>query len=818
MAVHSLRATRASRGFTIAGFFLLVLSVGLIFGGFALSSCSFNEVRKMRELERVPQTEAAAVVQGEVNIVGLAEPSLAGGTVDAPRTNSSCLYFSYTKEEKRRDSKGKTHWSTVASQTAVVREFTLRDDSGQILVVPIGADITFNVAQKSQTYSADGKYRYTEDRIDPGDRLFIFGYASQEADKPMVVEFRSKGRYTPIISMSNEDSARTSMAVSSLFACWGGLVALSFAIVFACMALGIHRVITYLLLVSLIMGGGLVYYGLNMMNDDLHAARERVDHHVDVVCAECLAAMQHGNVAWSGTDEQALAGLGSLDDAQYAALPDSVRHRLSRIRIDLWRATRRCNELFDQFPESALAPMLGVSRCAEWELPPADREIALGLDRSFRHASLSSTIAWIIVGVGSLIGLMLTIYGFRAVKTKRYIENMPTTPVAGATWGPLEVVGTVALPTSPPKPGLRGPLSGVDCVQYHYVVQEQRGSGKNTSWVTIENRNRHMHFLCTQPDGQLRVNPAGAEIFTKHRVSRHSGNRTYSETSIRPGDQLYALGHAAAVPPDFKELELGKAPDRFPFILANKSEMDILLGMSRRGLMLMNIALCAVVLVGLAAFGARGGFTASDYLLAALIAPAYLAFLFLLLLYNDIVFLRQRVGTTMSNIDIALKKRFDLLPNLEAVAKQYLAHERDLQTRLAGLRTQNMHDAGGVVTSGFTAVIERYPALKGNEQTAKLMKSLIRLENEIALMRESYNQAVERYNSRIGQFPELFIALLCRFRAADFYKADFEVHEVPSLGFEEAPVVEDDGRKDDVVVGDVSEPPPPPPPPAPPAS
>ena len=782
--------TRHTRGISFGAILLLILSIGLLVGGATLNSCSFDQMRQMRELERVPQTECAAVVPGEVNLEGRAHAGIAG-TILAPHSRQACLYYRYLVEQESRDSKGRRTWSTVSDTTNWVRPgFRITDISGAVNIQP-HSNVRFSVRLTYQRQQ--GSLRYTEYRIDQGDQLFCFGYAVQDPDG-LVVKFNEDGRYTPIISDAGEGSERRGMAASSVFECWGGLAMMSFAIVFTCFALGLHRIIVYLMLVTVIMGGGLVYYGLRMMNDDLHAAVERTEARREVVQSEFTRTMGKAAIAWDQTD---LANVGSFDDDRFAALHESQRHRLQRIRIDLWRAIQRTNRLLGQFPEGALAPMFGVQPVIGFDLSPADSQLADELDQRFEPARLNSTLAKILVPAGLAFGVMLTVFGFRAVKTKRYIENIPTTPVEGAVWGPLEIVGTVEV--EPGSEAFKGPLSHADCVQYHYLVQERRGSGKNASWVTIENKTRHRPFLCVEGDAALSVDPSGAKIYTSHKVNRRSGNRTYNETSLRPGDELYALGYSTAVPPDYKRLQLGKAPIRFPYILSNTGELSVMLAMSRNGQALLNFALCFVVLAGLILFGANGGFAASDYLLAALIAPAYLTLLFFLLLYNDMIFLRQRLSHTMSNIDVALKKRFDLLPNLEAVVKQYMSHESGLQTKLAEMRTANMHEAGAVVDSQFSAVIERYPELKAHESSAKLMKSLIRLENEIALMRASYNQAVERYNTRIASFPELLLAIVFRFRSADFYRASFEVHEVPKLGFEDptpAPVEQDESNSE----------------------
>ena len=179
---------------------------------------------------------------------------------------------------------------------------------------------------------------------------------------------------------------------------------------------------------------------------------------------------------------------------------------------------------------------------------------------------------------------------------------------------------------------------------------------------------------------------------------------------------------------------------------------------------------------------------------AALTAPAFLVFSTFILMFNDLVFLRNRVKRAHANIEVALKKRFDLVPNLESIAQSYLGHERELQEHLAKLRsihkgrkkyTPDQIDsairADRAVTDRMLALFEDHPDLKGNTVTADLMNRLVRIENEIALMREGYNDSVELYRTGSQRFPEVLLAKAFAFRDADFLRAELEVRKVPEV-------------------------------------
>ena len=174
------------------------------------------------------------------------------------------------------------------------------------------------------------------------------------------------------------------------------------------------------------------------------------------------------------------------------------------------------------------------------------------------------------------------------------------------------------------------------------------------------------------------------------------------------------------------------------------------------------------MLSGFSLAGYQGGFGAVAYMTAALTPLRYLLLFMIAVLYNDWVFLLRRCDALWANIDVALKKRFDLLPQLVDTAKAYLAHEQGVQEQLAALRTTGSpptpEQAGEMVASEqavlntLTGVVEDYPDLKGNEVMRDLMHRIRALEDDVALMREGYNHAVETYKIRIARIPELILA------------------------------------------------------------
>lgn len=162
--------------------------------------------------------------------------------------------------------------------------------------------------------------------------------------------------------------------------------------------------------------------------------------------------------------------------------------------------------------------------------------------------------------------------------------------------------------------------------------------------------------------------------------------------------------------------------------------------------------------------------------------------------YNRLVTLRQRMLNAFAQIDVQLKRRHDLIPNLVETAKGYLAHERQTLEAVVAARNQavgaaaaasadprnpaaiaNLAGAENALVSAlgqFRAVVEAYPDLKADQQTLRLMEELSSTENRIAFARQAYNDAVMMYNARRESFPTILIAGPFGFTPAALFQID----------------------------------------------
>jgi LemA protein len=138
---------------------------------------------------------------------------------------------------------------------------------------------------------------------------------------------------------------------------------------------------------------------------------------------------------------------------------------------------------------------------------------------------------------------------------------------------------------------------------------------------------------------------------------------------------------------------------------------------------------------------------------------------FIFLEFNSIIYLRNRARRSYSVIDVFLKKRFDLIPNLVETVKGYTKYEGETIENIVKLRNKfsdGDYSAGNKLNSEYNkllALAESYPELKASENFLKLQKELTKVENEIAASRRLYINDVTNYNTKIQKFPHMIFAL-----------------------------------------------------------
>ena len=174
-----------------------------------------------------------------------------------------------------------------------------------------------------------------------------------------------------------------------------------------------------------------------------------------------------------------------------------------------------------------------------------------------------------------------------------------------------------------------------------------------------------------------------------------------------------------------------------------------------------------------------------------LIVAVAIIFVFCIFVYNSLIRLSNKVKEAFSTMDVYLKQRFDLIPNLVDTVKAYAKHEADtleeITKRRAGVLAGDIDGQIegemriGEALSRILVVVEKYPELKANENFLDLHKRIVKAEEEIAFARRYYNGSVRQYNDKCQMFPYNIIANIFGFRAKKMYEIqNVAEREVPN--------------------------------------
>lgn len=155
-----------------------------------------------------------------------------------------------------------------------------------------------------------------------------------------------------------------------------------------------------------------------------------------------------------------------------------------------------------------------------------------------------------------------------------------------------------------------------------------------------------------------------------------------------------------------------------------------------------------------------------------------------IIIYNSLVTFRNRVNNAWSQIDVQLKRRYDLIPNLVETCKGYMKHEREVLENVTKARTQAISVSGNAAEQAkaenflsqtlrsLFAVSENYPDLKANQNMLALQEELTSTENKIGFARQFYNDQVMGYNTAIQKFPQNILAGMFGFNKREFFEVE----------------------------------------------
>ena len=363
-------------------------------------------------------------------------------------------------------------------------------------------------------------------------------------------------------------------------------------------------------------------------------------------------------------------------------------------------------------------------------------------------------------------------------------------------------------------------LAGQPCVHYSWRVDEHwsktvtetyTDSKGNTQtrirhesgWTTVASGGEMIPFYLRDNEGAVLIRPEeatveGASVFNvtcgrgdalyyakgpAHAVSNSDHRRCFVESAIILHAPIYVVGQSRERQ-DMVAPEIAADKDAPLFLISTRTEEQVSRRYGWGGI--------GSGIVGLGLWGGAGFFL-SGYLNHGqanpfIIAGAAVIYLGLWLLswvwmvFNSLIELRQRVRQGWSQVDVQLKRRFDLVPNLASAITGYRDYEQRLQSELAALRSQGAATPPGVAGPDYAACLptilaieEKYPELKAQENFLHLQKTLADTEQRIALARGYFNEIASFYNARLEVVPDRFIAALGRLQPQPLMAAnDFE--------------------------------------------
>ncbi len=403
--------------------------------------------------------------------------------------------------------------------------------------------------------------------------------------------------------------------------------------------------------------------------------------------------------------------------------------------------------------------------------------------------------------IGALLAVLCLVAAFRNGRRRRLIDNLPTSKTSGVFIGLVELKG-MAESASP----LTSFLAERACVHYAWTVEEHwsrtvtetESDGKGgtrtvtrheSGWTKVDDGGETIPFYLQDDCGVVLVQPEGAKIeplkifdetctplnalyYGKGPampISNSDFRRRFVELAIPVSVNLFIVGQARERA-DMVAPEIAADTAAPMFLISTRTEEQVSSGMKwgARGWTFFGLLLAVGFMVWRDA--AMNVDPAREVPLYVAMGVGYLflgGLLWVWMVFNALVDVRQRVRAAWALVDIQLKRRFDLIPNLVNCVKGYRDHEAQLQAELAALRTQLGATPPGVagpdhgaVSGQVIAIAERYPELKANDSFLALQKNLSDTEQRIALARGYFNEIATHYNTRLEIVPERFVALL----------------------------------------------------------
>ncbi len=400
------------------------------------------------------------------------------------------------------------------------------------------------------------------------------------------------------------------------------------------------------------------------------------------------------------------------------------------------------------------------------------------------------------LGIGGVLAVVFFAIGLYHERRYRLLIDLPTLRPGAVFIGLVEVAGKARCERP-----LTSILTDSSCVWYSYSIQEKwsrtvtrtsrdsKGRSRTetrteSGWKTIADGGELIDFDLVDDSGSVRIDPQGASVTAtcvmdttvtrndplyygngpREAVSNSDHRRRFIEHCILPGSQVFVIGQARQRS-DIVGAEIARDAQAPLFAISVRGEQSV----QRRYFWVARIFL----LLGLAAAGVgtacmQDGHFAGEGLIpgAGVYAVAWLA-AWMLLVFNGLIALRQRVRQGWANIDVQLKRRHDLITRLVPIVEGLVSHEGRLQATVAALRTQLVATPPGqpgpdpaLLSPHLRAAMEAYPELTAQSGFAQLHRTLADTEERIAFARTYFNDITTSWNNRIARVPDMLVAKL----------------------------------------------------------
>jgi hypothetical protein len=409
--------------------------------------------------------------------------------------------------------------------------------------------------------------------------------------------------------------------------------------------------------------------------------------------------------------------------------------------------------------------------------------------------------------IGVLLSFGCLLQAFQNFRRKSLSKALPTSRALAVFIGLVEMKGSAECQ----KP-LSARLTGIQCIHHEWFVDEEYekevtdSDGKTRTsrgWTNIDKGRSTIAFHVKDATGAILVMPQGAEVDApvtldrtcswsdplyygkgpRGQISGSTGRRRFREKALRLHGQVYVVGKARERK-DIVAAEIAQDELAPLFLISGRTEKDLQssYGWGGIGWTLFGFVLLVPSVVGHQLLNPKVDWTEWWYYGWAGAYVGAWALAWVWNVFNDLIGLRNRVREGWVLIDIQLKRRHDLIPNLVRIVGALRDHESALQEQLAALRAQAGATMPGrpgpdpmALRPALRFVQEKYPVLSAMPAFLQLQKQLVETEERIALARDYYNNIATHFNTRIEQVPDRFVSMLTAMRRFELLSAqDFE--------------------------------------------